>query len=29
MDNHVHLLIKEDEEPGTSIKRMTVVNVYI
>jgi REP element-mobilizing transposase RayT len=21
MDNHVHLLIKEDEEPGTSSKR--------
>ncbi len=24
MDNHVHLLIKEDEEIGTSIKRITV-----
>lgn len=24
MDNHVHLLIKEDEEIGTNIKRITV-----
>lgn len=24
MDNHVHMLIKEDEEIGISIKRITV-----
>jgi len=24
MDNHIHMLIKEDEEIGTSIKRITV-----
>jgi hypothetical protein len=29
MDNHVHLLIKEGEELGTSIKRMTVGYVQL
>jgi REP element-mobilizing transposase RayT len=29
MDNHVHLLIKEGEELGTSIKRMTVGYVQV
>lgn len=29
LDNHVHLLIKEDEELGTSIKRITVGYVQL
>ncbi|MBC3805213.1 hypothetical protein GH808_12365 [Acetobacterium fimetarium] len=29
MDNHVHLLLKEGEELGTSIKRITVGNVQL
>ncbi len=29
MDNHVHLLIKEGEELGTSIKRITVGYVQL
>lgn len=29
MDNHVHLLIKEGKELGTSIKRMTVGYVQL